>query len=218
MTYELLDERGGVQWPCNRAHPDGTARLYTDAQFPTDWKISESYRKDLETGHERTLREYRNTADPGGGRAVLIDAAYEPPLEEPDEEYPFTAITGRQAYHWHTRTKTGRAPALELAAPEVFVSLAAADAESLGIRHGDAVRVISRRGELTGSAKVGDVVPSGVIFIPFHYGELGRGTAANELMPKTHDPVSKQPIQKSAAVRLERVDGSSRARRPEAGS
>jgi ferredoxin-nitrate reductase len=43
------------------------------------------------------------------------------------------------------------------------------------------------------------------VFIPFHYGELDRSEAANNLMPKTHDAVSKQPVQKSAAVRVEKV-------------
>jgi anaerobic selenocysteine-containing dehydrogenase len=206
MTYERLEERQGIQWPCNREHPDGLARLYSDAKFPTDWRVAESYRKDIETGHERTQREYRKEKD-AGGRAVLVHADYEPPLEEPDDEYPFIALTGRQAYQWHTRTKTGRAPALAEAAPDVFISLSRSDAETLGVRDGDVVRVQSRRGGLTGPARVGDVVPSGVVFVPFHYGELGRGTAANDLMPAAHDPVSKQPIQKSAAVRVERLGG-----------
>jgi predicted molibdopterin-dependent oxidoreductase YjgC len=69
------------------------------------------------------------------------------------------------------------------------------------------VRVVSRRGSVTGPAKVGDVVAAGVVFVPFHYGELGADTAANNLMPMTNDPVSKQPIQKMACVRLERGDG-----------
>ena len=30
--------------------------------FPTEWRISESYEKDLETGHEHTLDEYRDEA------------------------------------------------------------------------------------------------------------------------------------------------------------
>jgi anaerobic selenocysteine-containing dehydrogenase len=208
MTYELLDERGGIQWPCNGSHPEGTERLYTDLRFPTDWKTAESYRKDLQTGRDRTLREYKEEKD-AQGRAVLIGAEYQPPLEEPDAEYPFVAITGRQAYQWHTRTKTGRAPVLAASAPSVFVSLAREDAERLGIRDGDPLRVVSRRGEMTGPAKPGNLVPAGVVFVPFHYGELGEETAANNLMPKSHDPVSKQPIQKSAAVRLEKAPGPS---------
>ena len=58
MTYQKLAERGGIQWPCNDDHPDGTVRLYTDRHFPTKWSISESYEQDLETGHEHTKTEY----------------------------------------------------------------------------------------------------------------------------------------------------------------
>lgn len=210
MTYELLEARGGIQWPCNADHPNGTERLYTDRKFPTRWEIAESYRKDLRTGHERTLDEYRDSQDPDG-KAVLIRAHYEPPLEGSEPEYPFVAVTGRQAYHWHTRTKTGRAPRLAAAAPEVFVAIAREDAERLGIRDGEPIRVVSRRGALTGPAKIGDVVPRGVVFVPFHYGELGRGQAANDLMPKMQDPVSKQPLQKGAAVRLEKTTGPANA-------
>jgi anaerobic selenocysteine-containing dehydrogenase len=65
------------------------------------------------------------------------------------------------------------------------------------------VRIVSRRGSVTAPAKVGDVVPPGVVFVPFHYGDLGEEHAANSLMPQTWDPVSKQPVQKIAAVRIE---------------
>ena len=74
-----------------------------------------------------------------------------------------------------------------------------------GEKYGDTVRVVSRRGTVVAPAKVGTVVSAGVVFIPFHYGELGEEHAANNLMAKAWDPVSKQPIQKIAAVRLERV-------------
>ncbi|HTM01902.1 MAG TPA: nitrate reductase [Vicinamibacterales bacterium] len=205
MTYEKLAGSGGIQWPCNDAHPDGTVRLYTDPHFPTEWQISESYEKDLETGHEHTLNEYRKKRDPRG-RAVLVAADYQPPLDTTDDRFPLIAISGRQAYHWHTRTKTAKAPQLQEAAPAVFVAVNEADAEALGILDGDRVRIVSRRGSVVAPAKVGDVVPAGVVFVPFHYGDLGQEHAANNLMPQTWDPVSKQPVQKSAAVRLERIE------------
>jgi anaerobic selenocysteine-containing dehydrogenase len=49
----------------------------------------------------------------------------------------------------------------------------------------------------------------GVVFVPFHYGywdaKAGHhDRAANELTPTSWDPVSKQPLFKSAAVRLVR--------------
>ncbi len=202
MSYERLDETGGLQWPCTDARPEGTTRLYSDLSFPTAWYVSESYEKDIETGHEHTLNEYREKRDPRG-RAVFVATDYQPPNDTTDAEFPLIAISGRQVYHWHTRTKTGRAPLLHDAAPGIFISVNEEDAAELGIRDGDIIEVISRRGSVGGPAKVGDVVPRGVVFIPFHYGELGDVHAANNLMPKLWDPVSKQPVQKIAAVRVE---------------
>jgi ferredoxin-nitrate reductase len=202
MTYRKLAERGGIQWPCTDEHPDGTVRLYTVPHFPTEWQISESYEKDLETGHEHTLDEYREKRDPRG-RAVLIATDFQPPLDTTDEQFPIIALSGRQVYHWHTRTKTGKAPQLHDAAPEVFVAVNEDDANRFGILDGDRVRIVSRRGSVIAPAKVGDVVPPGVVFVPFHYGDLGEEHAANSLTPQTWDPVSKQPVQKIAAVRIE---------------
>ncbi|HTI40292.1 MAG TPA: molybdopterin oxidoreductase family protein, partial [Vicinamibacterales bacterium] len=204
MSYARLAETGGLQWPCTAEKPDGTVRLYEELSFPTHWYVSESFEKDIETGHEHTLQEYREKRDPKG-RAVLVATDYESPLDLTDDEFPLIAISGRQVYHWHTRTKTGKAPALHEAAPSVFVSVSTEDADRLGIADGDSVRIVSRRGAVVAPAKVGDVVSSGVVFIPFHYGELGEDHAANNLMPKMWDPVSKQAIQKVAAVRLERL-------------
>lgn len=203
MTYEKLLERGGIQWPCNDANPKGTTRLYKKPVFPTKWQISEVYEKDLETGHEHTQREYRQKRDPRG-RAVLIAHDYAEPVEPPDREYPFVAISGRQVYHWHTRTKTAKAPALADAAPGAFVAMNKADAKRLGINDGDIVKVTSRRACVEAPARIGNNVPRRTVFIPFHYGELHKNESPNNLMPKAWDPVSKQPVQKSAAVRVER--------------
>src|SRR5690348_2603306 len=167
----MMIEQGGVQWPCNEKAPKGTVRLYTDFDFPTNWDLAESYEKDLRTGHEHSLHDYREKVDPHG-KAFLVHGEYEAPIEEMDEEFPLIATSGRQVYHWHTRTKTAKAPLLQDAAPRVFVSVNSVDAERLGIRDGDQVRVVSRRGSVNGPAKVGDVVAPGVVFVPFHYGEL----------------------------------------------
>jgi anaerobic selenocysteine-containing dehydrogenase len=206
MSYERLRNSGGLQWPCNSKYPNGTTRLYENREFPSQWYIAESFQKDLATGHEHTLNEYREKRDPGG-RAVFVPAEHQPPLETTDSEFPLIAISGRQVYHWHTRTKTGRAPDLNDAAPGVFVSINAQDARERGITDGDMLRVVSRRGFVVAPAKVDTVVGPGVVFVPFHYGELGADHSANNLMAKAWDPVSKQPVQKFAAVRIERVGG-----------
>src|SRR5690606_19610386 len=33
LSYDLLRQRNGIQWPCNLEHPDGTERLYADGRF-----------------------------------------------------------------------------------------------------------------------------------------------------------------------------------------
>jgi anaerobic selenocysteine-containing dehydrogenase len=43
------------------------------------------------------------------------------------------------------------------------------------------------------------------VFVPVHFGDLGEDSAANNLTSTLEDPVSKQPTQKIAAVRIERV-------------
>ena len=82
-----------------------------------------------------------------------------------------------------------------------------AEADALGGVDDDRVRVVSRRGTVVAPAKVGTVVPPGVVFVPFHYGDLGEDHAANNLTPSVWDPVSQQPVQKIAAVRVEPVEG-----------
>ena len=110
-------------------------------------------------------------------------------------------------YQFHTRTKTGRSPALQAAAPEAFVQLSEEDAARYGIGPGDWVEVTSRRGTVTAPARLGDIEP-GLVFIPFHYGywdNPNRSRAANELTLTEWDAVSKQPHLKYAAVRIRKA-------------
>ena len=201
LTYEKL-RRSGIQWPCTDEAPDGTERLYTNGIFNTAADDCELYGHDLTTGAEISPESYRAT-DPRG-RAIIKAVDYMPPVEEPDAKYPFWLTTGRVVYHWHTRTKTGRVPALRAAAPEAFVQIALEDARRLDIEEGDWVRVGSRRGALELRAKVGDIAP-GHLFVPFHYGSWDQRDAsrtANDLTLNDWDPSSKQPHFKFAAVWL----------------
>src|SRR4051812_45714428 len=204
LSYEKLTGGSGIQWPCNEPNPDGTRRLYADYIFPTDPEVCETYGHDLVTGGEVDPQHYR--ANNPQGRAFLKAAHYRPPHETADAEC-FMLSTGRVVYHFHTRTKTGRAEALQKAAPEAFIQIAAADATRLGIEEGELVRATSRRGVAEAPARVGGML-EGELFLPFHYGywdEPGRTRAANELTLYEWDAVSKQPHFKYAAVKLEKV-------------
>lgn len=111
ITYDKLRGGSGIQWPCNDEHPDGTERIYVDGQFWSDPDYCESYGKDLVTGAPVSPTEYK-ALNPTG-KAVIKAAEYLPPHELPSEVFPFQLITGRTLYHFHTRTKTGRAPQLQ---------------------------------------------------------------------------------------------------------
>jgi ferredoxin-nitrate reductase len=211
ITYDKLRDGSGVQWPCNDEHPDGTERLYAEGNFNTETDYCETYGRDLLTGAESTEMEHRAQAP--AGRAFLLAAEYQPPHEEPGEEYPFRYTTGRTVYHFHTRTKTARVPQLQGAAPDTWVELSPADAESLGVGEGDVVRVESPRGRLEAKARISGI-RKGVVFVPFHYGYFdhdegggpdGHPRAANELTITEWDPASKQPLYKVGAVRVTKV-------------
>jgi ferredoxin-nitrate reductase len=205
LSYDRLRGGSGIQW--------GGERLYEDHVFTTAAEECESYGHDLISGAENEQDEYR-AHDPRG-RAVLKAAAYLPADESPNDDYPLLLTTGRTVYHFHTRTKTARAPELDAAAPHVWAELSEADAERLGIGDGDLVAVESPRGRVEAHARLSGI-REGVVFIPFHYGYWdepagsepnGRPRAANELTMTRWDPVSKQPLFKVAAVRLEKVAG-----------
>ena len=200
LPYERLAAGEELQWP------DSRERLYTDGDFFAAPEYCESWGKDLATGEPDDEETYR-ALNPDG-KAILRATAYVPPEEPIDDQYPLQLNTGRTVYHFHTRTKTGRAPELAAAAPEAWVELSRTDAEALGVQEGDVVDIVSRRGSVQAPARITDIRP-GVAFMPFHYGYwdapgVAPHRAANELTPPTIDPCSKQPIYKTSACRIER--------------
>jgi len=213
LSYGKLRGPTGIAWPCNTDAPEGTDRLYTDPVFPTRSEQCESYGHDLLTGGAVTPTEYR--AVHPDGRAFLKGCEYTPAHETPSEQYPLLYTTGRTVYQFHTRTKTARSRSLNDAAPDAWVELSVADAERYGIAEGDVVRVESPRGAIEVKARVGQVM-EGAVFAPFHYGSWdleglrpgGGSRLANELTMTIWDPVSKQPLVKTAACRVTKVRGS----------
>lgn len=206
MSYDKLRGSGGIQWPCTDDAPEGTERIYTDHVFNTQDDYCENYGHDLLTGATVTATEHK--AARYDGRARLKAAPWTPPPEFPSEDYPLGLGTGRTVFHFHTRTKTRRAPELNAAAPDAWVEISPEDATPLGIAEGDLVRVESPRGAIEAKARVSDIRP-GAVFVPFHYGDVDRdgrpSRAANELTITAWDPVSKQPAFKGGAVRVTRV-------------
>ncbi len=164
-------EKFGIQWPCDSEEHPGTKVLY---------------------------REKFSTST---GLARFAPCEYAPPVEEPDDEYPFVLTTGRTYEHFHTGTMTRRIGGFNTLVPEAFIEINEEDAKSLGIREGDLVEVESRRGKIRVRAKIGGI-KKGTVFIPFHFAE----SAANALTIDALDPEAKIPELKVAAVRLVKCD------------
>nr|WP_157242924.1 nitrate reductase [Pseudarthrobacter sp. GA104] len=211
LSYAKLRGPSGIQWPCNSANPEGTERLYADGKFWAHPDYCETYGRDLVTGAPVEPDEYK-ALNPEG-KAVIKAAKYLPAHELPSGDFPLQLITGRTLYHFHTRTKTGRAPELQSAAPEVWVEVSTADAGTHGVSEGDIVDITTPRGTVRAQARVSGI-RRGVVFLPFHYGywdtadgkePAGHGRAANELTITDWDAASKQPVFKTAAARLVRV-------------
>jgi formate dehydrogenase alpha subunit len=137
------------------------------------------------------------------GKARFVPAVQTREAAElPDPDYPFVLNTGRLLYHWHGGTLTRRVQGLLELAPQLEIAVNPVDARRLGCDEGAPLRVLSRRGELTGYARVTEAVRPGAIFVPFV--KLAE-SAANFLTNSAHDPSSKIPEYKVCAVRLEAV-------------
>jgi formate dehydrogenase alpha subunit len=135
------------------------------------------------------------------GKGLFCALEHVPTKELPDKEYPFVLSTGRNLFRYHTDTMTGRSVALPQYAPEAYVEMCEADCVTLGVGHGDKVRVTSRRGSILIGVRLTDKVAEGSVFIPFHYKEA----AANILTNNVIDPVAKIPEFKACAVRIEKA-------------
>ncbi len=178
ITYEKLEQAGGIQWPAperedrDEAGAMGSPRLYTDGKF--------------------------HHAD---GKAKLIPLPFTDDNERPSADYPFWLNTGRVIEHWHTRTKTGRIGNLNKFSPIPYVEMNTRDAARLGVGSLDFVRVSSLRGELDVTVQLTERMAPGMIFIPFHYAK-----GANLLTLGLLDPHSRQPAYKQGAVNIEKID------------
>ncbi len=188
---EILDEinevtpiYGGISW-----------ERIDSSKFPfgISWPCPDVYH-----GGTSLLHEGGNFSR---GKGKCHPCVYHPPAEEPDSEYPFILTTGRVAFHWHTRSMTGRSPTLNREIPSPFVEINPNDAKKIGVSDRSSVRISSRRGEIVSAAKVSDTIPPGTLFMPWHFEEA----PANKLTIASLDPISKIPSLKVCSVKIERA-------------
>ena len=137
------------------------------------------------------------------GKAVIFALPYEPPAESPDDDYPFWLSTGRVLEHWHSGSMTQRVPELYKAFPDAVCFMHPGDAEALGLRRCDQVKVASRRGHILTPVETRgrNKPPRGLVFVPW----FDASQLINKVTLDATDPLSKQTDFKKCAVKIERA-------------
>jgi formate dehydrogenase major subunit len=139
MSWERLEELGGIQWPCpDESHP-GTTFLHARL-----W--------------ERPVQ---------GMRAPFSVTHHSPPVERLCKDYPLRLTTGRRLDDYNTGVQSGGF-ASPLRRGET-VDLSPADARALAIREGEKVRIVSRRGAVVAPARIDPGLNPGLVFMTFHF-------------------------------------------------
>jgi formate dehydrogenase major subunit len=172
-TYEKLGKPESVHWPCPTVEHPGTPILHIGKFSAAD------------------------------GKGTMFGIEYRPPAEVADAQYPYTLMTGRVIFHYHTRTQTGRAKMLHHEVPEGYVQINSDDAMRMNIQNGEKIKLRSRRGEVVSTARVTDEVGPGVLMMTMHFADA----AANLLTNDALDPLSKMPELKHCAVSVEKITG-----------
>jgi assimilatory nitrate reductase catalytic subunit len=183
ITYEKVERQLGVFWPCPAEDHAGTPRLF-------------------EPDSHNPVAQGRGPFFFPDGKARFNVAAYAPPAEEVDSEYPLMLTTGRVVSQFLSGTQTRRIGPLVDHCPEPFIEVHPRLAETLGLADGDLATAESRRGSCTLPVRVTRTIRPDTIFIPYHWpGEKG----VNQLTIAAQDPISKIPEYKVCAVRLKRA-------------
>ena len=149
--------------------------------------------------HPGTPILHKDTFTRGKGR--FNDLLYTPSEELPDDSYPLCLTTGRRLYHYNNGSMSLRNPEIYSISSEEFVEIHPGEAEILGVKTGDNVRVISRRGSLEVKAHVTTKSRPGSIFMSFHFPE----TPTNVLTGPGEDLLALTPEYKVCAVKVEKI-------------
>ena len=137
ISYERLDDEGGIQWPCPTPDHPGTRYLYEN-DFP------------------RGARAKFVAFDQGPAAEEL-----------PTKRFPLIMNTGRILYHWHGGTMTRRAEGLLARSPELQIAISPDDGERYDVADGEWIRIRSRRGDMEGRVLYTEKNRAGEIFVPF---------------------------------------------------
>ena len=139
MSYQRLEELGGIQWPCwDETHP---GELFLHSRL---WE------------------------DPVPGmRVPFVPVDHDPPVDRLDSDFPVRLTTGRRLDSYNTGVQTGsftsplrRGESLDVS-PE--------DLEAWDLADGERVRVTSRRGAIEVPVRMDPGLRPGLTFMTLHF-------------------------------------------------
>ncbi len=182
--FEVYHKSRGLRWPVVN-------------NKETLWRFREGYDPYVKKGEGV---KFYGHAD---GKAVIFALPYQPAAEQPDKEYDMWLCTGRVLEHWHTGSMTRRVPELYKAFPDALVFMHPDDAKSRGLKRGDAVKLVTRRGEVMTRVETRgrNKVPVGLVFIPF----FDEHRMVNKLTLDATCPISKETDFKKCAVKVVKI-------------
>ncbi len=172
MSYARLEALNGLAWPCPDESHPGSPFL-----------------------HARLWQEPVE-----GPPAPFMPVAWAPPADALDEEFPIRLTTGRRLDQFNTGVQTsGYASPLRRGEA---IDVHPVDAARLGLREGERVRIVSRRGAVVAPVHVDRDLQPGLAFMTFHFPDE---VATNRLTIDAVDPKSGTAEFKAAAVRIEKL-------------
>ena len=223
------------------SHPDGKAKMKLCEQDYS--RIGEVTDKLMEYGHRDRpgegpylIDELADAAKEGRPNILVVarDNGLVPELPHLEiyedqtksladhkaaDVYPFWLGLGIVYEHFHS-AKTIRGATTQKLVPEQYVEMHAADAKRFGLRDGDPVRIMTRRGAYECRVTVGlqseirpsrSEVPEGYLFSPWNLSVADSADPAknkwlvNAVSHRAWDPVSGQVDYKKLAARIERI-------------
>jgi formate dehydrogenase major subunit len=175
MSWDRLEELGGIQWPCpDETHP-GT--LFLHARL---WEFDDP--------------------EAQGSKVPLSIVIDDPPVDELTDEFPLRLTTGRRLDSYNTGVQTGAFTSPLRRGETIDVS--PEDAARLDLAEQECVVVSSRRGSLEVPVHVDPALRPGLVFMTFHFPDE---VDTNVLTIEATDPKSGTAEFKAAAVRIDKM-------------
>jgi len=135
-----------------------------------------------------------------GKKRTFFSIGYREPIEQPDEEYPLWILPRGFHYHYGIGTAEKRAKGLAKVFPETALEINPYDAQRVGVKDSDPVKVISPRGEVETICRVSQTLPEGMAYFATQFFPV----PINNLLIPQREPVSGTPEYKVCIGRIER--------------